>query len=413
MLSWIREKFGTVVIGGIIAFIAFVFVFYGVYSPKATRGLHEGSVAGTVNGDPITLSEFSRELNRRIEFYKSITGGQSLTEEQLKQLHIRAQVFQELSERKLMLQEALRQGLVAADDEVKDRIQDIPAFKKDGKFDVNQYRSVLEANNLSPGSFEKMMREDLSVQQWMEYFRARAHVSEEEIKQDYLMAQDKRNVRYVLITPESVKDEITVTAEEIKKFIADPTQANLVQIKFDAGKNSIYKGEKLEQVREKIARSILAENKTEQVQKKVSALADTVLELMTKNSGAPEAKLNALLKPHSLQAKSTGWMIRKSPYVPGFGESKDLLAAAFDPSAPLDTKKSGKPRKFQAANRFMIAWVFESETADLAKLDGAQRQALIVQMSQKKVGELFQGWVKKLKEKSKIEANPDVIQSDG
>ena len=63
MLTWIREKFGTGIIYAIISFIAFVFVFYGVFSPKATRGLHEGSVAGTVNGDAITIAEFNRELS--------------------------------------------------------------------------------------------------------------------------------------------------------------------------------------------------------------------------------------------------------------------------------------------------------------------------------------------------------------
>ncbi len=69
MLSWIRVKFGTVVIGGIITFIAFVFVFYGVFSPKSTRGLHEGSVAGTVNGDPISISDFNRELKFRTAIF--------------------------------------------------------------------------------------------------------------------------------------------------------------------------------------------------------------------------------------------------------------------------------------------------------------------------------------------------------
>src|SRR6476659_8472653 len=103
MLSWIREKFGTVVIGGIITFIAFVFVFYGVFNPKSTRGLHEGSVAGTVNGDPISISEFNRELNRRIELFKNLSGGK-LTDEQIKTFRVREGVFQELVNRKLLAQ---------------------------------------------------------------------------------------------------------------------------------------------------------------------------------------------------------------------------------------------------------------------------------------------------------------------
>src|SRR3982751_2131010 len=105
MLSWIRGKFGPFLAGGIIAFIAFVFIVSGVFSPKSTRGLHEGSVAGTVNGDPISLADFNRSLNQRIEFFKNM-GGTKITEEQLKGFQIRQSVFQDLVIRKLMIQEA-------------------------------------------------------------------------------------------------------------------------------------------------------------------------------------------------------------------------------------------------------------------------------------------------------------------
>ena len=53
MLAWIRDKFGGVLVVGIIGFIAFVFVFSDLIRPKATRGIHEGAVAGKVNGDAI------------------------------------------------------------------------------------------------------------------------------------------------------------------------------------------------------------------------------------------------------------------------------------------------------------------------------------------------------------------------
>src|SRR5689334_21479183 len=87
-LSWMREKFGPAMVGGIIAFIAFVFIFSGVFTPKATRGLHEGSVAGTVNGEPISLAEFNREYSRRMEFFKNLGGGK-LSEEQLRAFHMK------------------------------------------------------------------------------------------------------------------------------------------------------------------------------------------------------------------------------------------------------------------------------------------------------------------------------------
>src|SRR5271170_3101408 len=100
MLTWIREKFGTVLIALIIGFIAFVFVFYGVFNPRSTRGLHEGSVAGTVNGDSISLAEYQQELKRRTDFFRGMMGGQNISEEQLKAFHLKGMVFQELVRKK-------------------------------------------------------------------------------------------------------------------------------------------------------------------------------------------------------------------------------------------------------------------------------------------------------------------------
>ena len=135
MLSWIREKFGTAIIGAIISLIALVFIFYGIFSPKNTRGLGEGAVAGTVNGDPISLAEFNRAYKQQEEFFKNMAGGK-FSDEQLKSFHIRERVFQDLVRKKLMSQEAEHQGLVASEEELRDQIKKVPAFQKSGQFDL-------------------------------------------------------------------------------------------------------------------------------------------------------------------------------------------------------------------------------------------------------------------------------------
>ena len=113
-MQWTRGKLGNWIGGVIIGFIALVFVISGVFSPKATRGLHDGAVAGTVNGEPISLQEFNRALNQQVEMFKNMMGGK-LTDEQLSQFHIRERVFQDLVRQKAMTQEALRQGAIASD----------------------------------------------------------------------------------------------------------------------------------------------------------------------------------------------------------------------------------------------------------------------------------------------------------
>ncbi len=406
MLSWIREKFGTVVIGGIIAFIAFVFVFYGVFSPKATRGLHEGAVAGTVNGDSISISDFNRELNRKMEFFKNLGGGK-LTDDQLKSFHIRESVFQELANRKLMIQEAWKLGLIASDAEVKEKIQEIPALLKEGHFDLETYKRVLEENHYTPAVFEKLVREDLSMQQWEAYFQTRVRVSEEEIKRDFILTQDQRNLKYVLLTPESAQKVVTIDASDVQKYLADPSKLNIARIKFEEGKTTLYRGQGFDQVKESIVKNILSGDRVEEIQKINQKLAEQVLALLSLNP-ASDSKINLLLKPYGVVVKTTGWITRDRTYIPNVGESKELMHDAFVSRSSIDLKAGGKPKKYMLAGRTLLAGVLESKKPDLTGL-AQQRDTILQKISARKAKDFYQEWMKKLTAKSEVVANPAVV----
>jgi len=404
MLGVIRNKFGKYVIGGIIGFIAFVFVFYGVLSPRATRGLHEGAVAGKVNGDPITIPEFNRELNRRMEFFKNLGGGQ-LSEEQLKAFRVREGVFQELVRRKLMVQEADRQKLMASDEEVRERIREIPAFQKDGKFDLATYRGVLQANQHTPGSFERLMREDLSMAQWENYFRSRVHVSDEEIKREFLQNDDKRNIKYVLLTSQAGKKGVSVPAGEVQKFLGDPAKVNIAKGRFEAGKETLYKGKTFDAVKEEIARDVLAGEKTAEVAQVNQKLADQVVGMMTADK-ASDGKVNALLKSYGTEVKSTGPITRANRFLPGIGEAKELFADVFAKNSPI--APGGKAKKYSSAAWTMVAVVTDVQKPDLAKLD-KERDSLMRQILMRKERDFYESWLKKIQDKASIDANPAVV----
>jgi hypothetical protein len=408
MLSWIREKFGTVLVYGIIILLALVFVFFGVFNPKSTRGLHEGAVAGTVNGDSVSISEFNRELNRRMEFFKNMGGGK-FTDEQLKQFRVREGVFQELANRKLMIQEAHRQGLIAADEEVKEKIREIPAFQKDGKFDVVTYKQVLESNNHTPASFERLVREDVSLQQWEGYFQSRVHVSDAELRKEFAVSQDKRNIKYVLLTADSAKKAVKVDEADVQKFLKDPAKLNLAKIQFEEAKNGPYKGMKFEAAQETIARGILAADKNDEIQKINLKLADQIVSLMTADKSS-DAKVNALLKPYGVDIKTSGLITRKSGILPNVGEAKDLMADAFADKSPVDPKQGGQAKKYPLAGRVLVAVVTETQRADPAQFSKDQ-DTLKQQITSRKSRELFQDWMGQLTKKAKIEMNPSVVSS--
>lgn len=406
MMTWLREKFGTILVSGIIGLITFVFVFFGIISPKSTRGLHEGAVAGVVNGDNITIAEFNREYNRRVEMFRGMAGGK-ISEEQLKQFKIKERVFQELANRKLMIQESERQGLVSADDEVKDRIMEMEAFKKDGRFDVISYRKVLEANNYTPSSFERMIREDLSVQRWSEYFRKRARVTDAEIKRFFIQSGDKRMVKYVQLTPEAAKKGIEVAPTAIDAYLADAGKAAIVKNQFELRKSRDFAGKDFDSVKREIARDLLASEKIEEVQKIIAALSEKVVPLLGADT-SQDSKLQALLKPYGLQVKTTSWISNEGGYIAGLGENKELSADIFREKSPIDGKNGGKAKKYVTAGSTIVALVIGAQKADLAELESS-REAILRQLVYRKEQEMMVEWMRKVQSKAKIETNPAVI----
>ena len=407
MLTWIREKFGKTVIGGIIGLIAFVFVFYGVFSPKNTRGLGEGAVAGSVNGDTISLTDFNRAYNRQLEFFKNMLGGAKVSEEQLKNFHIRESVFRDLVRRKVMIQAAEKEGYLPADEEIRSRIAEIPQFQKDGKFELDLYKKVLEANNYSPASFERMLRDDLAVERWQDYFRARVNVSDDEIKQQYFATGDKRNIKYVLLTNEAGKKDIKVSAAEVQGYLKDPAKLNLIKSQFEGKKNTEFKGKNFDDVKDQVAHDLIASTQLDQIRKANEAIAARVSGVLTAQKGS-DASVNKILKPYGIEVKSTGLIGRDTQYIPGLGEAKEVMADAFADKSPLDPAKGGKVKTYPVNNWYLVAVVSDSQSPDVTKLV-TEHDQLAKQIIAKKERALFEAWLKKVTDKAKIDANPAVV----
>lgn len=406
MLSWIREKFGTVVIGGIIGLIGVVFVFSGVFSPKRTQGMHSGTVAGTVNGESISLTEFNRELSRRVEFFKNMSGGK-MTEDQIKAFRLREMVFQDLVRRKLVLQEAARQGLQAGNEQVMETIRSIPAFQKDGKFDVLTYKQVLQANQYTPGAFERMIRDDASERQWEEYFRRRAQVTVEEARRDYLESREKRKFKYVLLTAEAGRKTLTISDAEVQKFLSDPAKLNLAKAQFEGKKNGIYKGRDFDAVKPGIARELIAGDRVGEIRGANEKLAEQVLPLMGAEKAA-DGKVNAALKALGVEVKSSDWIQPQTQFIPNIGDASELVRDAFARKSPIDASQGGKAKKYSTAGGILVALVTDAEKADPSRFE-AEKDKVLKQLAMRRGRELYSAFVSDLEKKARVEENAAVL----
>lgn len=367
----------------------------------------EGAVAGTVNGDSIPLSEFNHAYNRQLEFFKSMMGGAKISEEQIKQFHLKEQVMQELVRRRVMLQEAQKQGYLPSDEEVRARIGEMQAFQTNGKFDMNQYKRVLEANSYTPSSFEKMLRDDLAVEKWQDYFRARVNVSEMEIQQQFLLSGDKRNIKYVLLTNEAGKRDVPIDSAEVQKFLADPVKINLVKNQYEGRKENQYKGKSFDSVKAEIAHDLIALTQIDKIKKANEAIAQRVAAVMTANKGS-DAAVNKILKPYGVEVKLTGFINREAQHVPGIGDAHELMADAFAPKSPIDPAQGGKVKAYPSNSWILLAVVTESQKPDSSKLT-ADHDTLAKQIIARKERTLFESWLMETTKKAKIDINPSVM----
>lgn len=412
MLTWIRERFGKIVVYTVIVLVTFVFVFFGVFSPRSTRGLHESAVAGTVNGEPIGIPEFNRELQRRMEFFKQISGGK-FTDEQMGAFRIRESVFMELARRKILIQEAARRGIEPSKEEIRSRVREVAAFQKNGQFDFQTYKDVLAANNYTPTTFERMVREDAVLAQWQARFQNRVQVGNTEIEEEFKASRTQRGLKYVLIPPEAGRKSVVVSGEAVSAFLKDPMKVNLARNQFETRKDTDFKGKKFEDtlVQAQIAREILAAENVSASQKATDELATRVAATL-KADKSGDAAVAAALKPFGLAVKTTGLVSRTTRVFPGIGESKELFADAFSDASPIDQAKGGKARVYRLPQGTVVAVLNEAKNADLAQL-ATEREAIASQIQGRKTRALFEEWVKTLTAKAKIDQNPSVVSAGG
>lgn len=240
MLKFMRAHMGQKVLLIIVAAIGFVFVASGVFTSEIKFGGMMGSTeVASVGGEQISREELRRAVERDVENYRNL--GMELPPEMLE--NVKFGTLQNLVKGKLMLVEARRLGISASEKEVKAEIERQPYFQnKDKKaFDVETYKRVLAANNLSPGQFEENVRESLVSQRMMQFLEARIRVTPVEVEREYQLANEQRNLAFVRFTREDAMKKVKLDPKEVDQFLADKDKSLQVNTFYTQNNNRFNK----------------------------------------------------------------------------------------------------------------------------------------------------------------------------
>lgn len=217
MLEKIREgsqgPAAKIVLGLVI--LSFALAGIGGYLGQTT----EQPVA-EVNGVKISQTKFSRAYsNERArleqqfgEYFAQIAADPNYMAQ------IRQGVVDQLVQQELQTQLAKELGLRVSDEQVKKAIVEMPYFQIGGEFSNDRYLQVIRQMNFQPDSFREYLRDEMTRAQLISAVAGTDFVLKNELQQSIALQQQTRAIDYAVLSKELVKDEVSVSDEEVQNY---------------------------------------------------------------------------------------------------------------------------------------------------------------------------------------------------
>ena len=169
-----------------------------------------------MNDTPITMDAFRRSHQNVIEQMRQ-RFGDNLNDDLLKLLQVKKMAMDRLIEEQLISQEADRLEITVSDEELQASLVSIPAFQKEGHFDLDTYRRVLSMNRLSPETFEPTHRETLRQTRVRELILNNIKVSDMEARAWYAENATQVSIHYLFADPDQYQ-EVTPTQDQTQAY---------------------------------------------------------------------------------------------------------------------------------------------------------------------------------------------------
>ena len=215
MLRILREHASSWMLKGILVLVAVSFISWGGYSYFREKKV---TYAAQVNGVTIGAREYYDALQNEIKQYREALGP-SFSEKMVEELHLKDKTLDGLIDKILIIQEAKRLVLSVSDEELREAIESIPAFQENGQFDNRRYEWFLRSNRMTPEEFEQSQRENLLISKVVSLIKLNeGKVSDEEVLDTYLFENERINLVFLKIVPDSLKSQVNANEVEIKDY---------------------------------------------------------------------------------------------------------------------------------------------------------------------------------------------------
>ncbi len=234
MLQKIRDKAQGVFAWVILILICVPFALWGIQNyldvgkelPVATVGDKEF---------------FQRDVNRAYAQFSQQFAGRNIDEEVLKQ-----QALKKLVSDEVLLQYVQELGLTVSNKETRDYIKSLQYFQVDGKFDKNQYKTLLAAQNMSSAEFTGKIKNALIMGQFQDSIINSSFATPYDIDSFFKIQNQQRAVELVTVklpelTEKPTEQEIEAYYQQHKEDYKTPDQVAIeyVELSLDGLANKV------------------------------------------------------------------------------------------------------------------------------------------------------------------------------
>ncbi len=184
------------------------FAFFGLDS--YTRSMGGADEVANVDGQTVTVREFNEELRQQLDRIRGILG-RGADVSSFDTPEARAGLLDSLVDRRLIATAAVKSRLTVSDDQLREMIAAMPPFQVDGKFSKASYESLLQAQNMTPASFESKLRYDLALSQLNRALAGSAIQARAVSERLAALGEQQREVQESVISADAFLGKVTVT----------------------------------------------------------------------------------------------------------------------------------------------------------------------------------------------------------
>lgn len=214
MLTAIRDRATGWIAWVIVIILVIPFALWGINS--YFEGGSELSVA-KVNGEDISANTYQNDLQLQTQNLSQRLGA-NFDPQLLETLGIRERVLDNLIDNRVLSQYTDENNFRISDQQLSAFIQQQPSFQVDGKFNLQQYETVLAANRFTPQGFEQYQRINQTVTQLSDGISQTGFATERDIQLLASLQEQERKASYAVIKADRFVDEIEVTEQQIAEY---------------------------------------------------------------------------------------------------------------------------------------------------------------------------------------------------